>query len=67
MRAEFTVWGTSAKAAKSGDPPDVHFIMYDSSSKTKPPPRWVNSRATYALLMLCFVTETVPDTLSYKC
>jgi hypothetical protein len=39
MRAEFTVWGTSAKAAKSGDPPDVHFIMYDSNSKTKPPPR----------------------------
>ena len=35
MRAEFTCWGVKPQ---DGMEPDVHFIMYDSSSKKKPPP-----------------------------
>lgn len=33
MRADFEAWGTKA------DPPDVHYIMYDTASGVKPPPR----------------------------
>jgi len=35
MRAEFTCWGVKPQEGKE---PDVHFIMYDSASKVKPPP-----------------------------
>ncbi|KAF5833105.1 hypothetical protein DUNSADRAFT_10686 [Dunaliella salina] len=35
MRAEFTCWGVKPQAGKE---PDVHFIMYDSANKVKPPP-----------------------------
>ncbi|GFH13555.1 tRNA (uracil-5-)-methyltransferase, partial [Haematococcus lacustris] len=39
MRAEFTVWGTGKAASIPDTTPDVHFIMYESGSKVKPPPR----------------------------
>eukprot|EP00199_Chlamydomonas_sp_CCMP681_P002363 CAMPEP_0119105958 /NCGR_PEP_ID=MMETSP1180-20130426/3784_1 /TAXON_ID=3052 ORGANISM="Chlamydomonas cf sp, Strain CCMP681" /NCGR_SAMPLE_ID=MMETSP1180 /ASSEMBLY_ACC=CAM_ASM_000741 /LENGTH=406 /DNA_ID=CAMNT_0007091155 /DNA_START=60 /DNA_END=1276 /DNA_ORIENTATION=+ len=39
MRAEFTVWGTSVKTLAAGGDPDVHYVMYDSSSGIKPAPR----------------------------
>jgi len=39
MRAEFTVWGNGKQAEASGQAPDAHFIMYDTASGVKPPPR----------------------------